>query len=120
MEQCTQRVVIDIPFNHMALRIANPAVVDKIERLASLTGLDKTAAVEIAVDFLLMEAEKSSAQERRAGRIRREHAHHTLTIRLPIASSSTRSPGSITVVQSSCSTIAGPSKRAPAGRCSRT
>ena len=33
MEQCTQRVVIDIPFNHMALRIANPAVADKIERL---------------------------------------------------------------------------------------
>lgn len=53
----------------MALQIANPAVVDKIERLASLTGLAKTAAVEIAVDPLLMEAEKSSAQERRAGRI---------------------------------------------------
>lgn len=37
----------------MALQIANPKVVDKIERLAALTGLNKTAAVESAVDRLL-------------------------------------------------------------------
>lgn len=41
----------------MAIQIANPTVVEKVERLASLTGLNKTAAVEIAVDRLLEEAE---------------------------------------------------------------
>jgi len=41
----------------MALQIANPNVVEKIERLSSLTGLNKTAAVEAAVDRLLEEAQ---------------------------------------------------------------
>ncbi|MDB5970958.1 MAG: Rv0623 family protein transcription factor [Hydrocarboniphaga sp.] len=37
----------------MAMQIANPAVIGKIERLARATGLSKTAAVERAVDQLL-------------------------------------------------------------------
>lgn len=37
----------------MALQIANPVVVSKIEALARATGLGKTAAVEKAVDRLL-------------------------------------------------------------------
>ena len=39
----------------MALQIANPVVVRKIETLARATGLSKTAAVEQAVDRLLAE-----------------------------------------------------------------
>ena len=39
----------------MALQIANPVVVGKIEALARATGLSKTAAVERAVDRLLAE-----------------------------------------------------------------
>ena len=39
----------------MALQIANPVVVAKIDRLARSTGLSKTAAVEKAVDALLAE-----------------------------------------------------------------
>lgn len=39
----------------MALQIANPSVVAKIETLAKATGLSKTAAVEKAVDRLLAE-----------------------------------------------------------------
>ena len=39
----------------MALHIANSAVVKKIEALARVTGLSKTAAVEKAVDRLLAE-----------------------------------------------------------------
>ena len=39
----------------MALQIANPVVVEKIETLARATGLSKTAAVEKAVDRLLAE-----------------------------------------------------------------
>ena len=39
----------------MALQIANPIVVAKIETLAKKTGLTKTAAVERAVDALLNE-----------------------------------------------------------------
>ena len=34
----------------MALKIANPVVVSKVERLAKATGLSKTAVVEWAVD----------------------------------------------------------------------
>lgn len=37
----------------MALQIANPTVISKIERLAKSTGLTKTGAVEKAVDALL-------------------------------------------------------------------
>jgi len=36
----------------MPLQIANPAVVEKVERLARATGLTKTALVERAVDRL--------------------------------------------------------------------
>jgi len=39
----------------VALQIANPAVVGKVERLAKVTGLTKTAVVERAVDRLLAE-----------------------------------------------------------------
>jgi antitoxin VapB len=39
----------------VALQIANPTVVRKIETLARATGLTKTAAVERAVDRLLAE-----------------------------------------------------------------
>lgn len=39
----------------MALQIANPTVVEKIERLARATGLTKTAAVEKAVDRFISE-----------------------------------------------------------------
>lgn len=39
----------------MALQIANPAVVGKVERLAKATGLSKTAVVERAVDRLISE-----------------------------------------------------------------
>ncbi len=39
----------------MALQIANPAVVSKVERLAKRTGLSKTALVERAIDRLGME-----------------------------------------------------------------
>jgi antitoxin VapB len=46
---------INIISNHMALQIANPVVVRKIETLARVTGLTKTAAVEQAVDRLLAE-----------------------------------------------------------------
>jgi antitoxin VapB len=37
----------------MSVQIANPGVVAKIERLAALTGMTKTAAVERAVDGML-------------------------------------------------------------------
>jgi antitoxin VapB len=41
----------------MPLQIANPVVVDKVERLARATGLNETTAVERAVDRLLLETE---------------------------------------------------------------
>lgn len=37
----------------MPIQIANPTVVAKIERLAAMSGLTKTAAVERAVDAML-------------------------------------------------------------------
>ncbi len=39
----------------MALQIANPVVVAKVERLAKATGLSKTAVVERALDKLIGE-----------------------------------------------------------------
>ncbi len=39
----------------MALQIAKPSVVSKVERLAKATGLSKTAVVERAVDRLISE-----------------------------------------------------------------
>lgn len=47
----------------MALQIANPTVVRKIETLARATGLSKTAAVEKAVDRLLAEQQIDRATE---------------------------------------------------------
>lgn len=49
----------------MALQIANPTVVRKVERLAERTGLSKTAAVERAVDRLLNETALPSKQAER-------------------------------------------------------
>ena len=49
----------------MALQIANPTVVSKVERLAERTGLSKTAAVERAVDRLLSETAQPSKQGER-------------------------------------------------------
>ena len=39
----------------MPIQIANPDVVDKIERLSEMTGLGKTAAVEAAVTKMIEE-----------------------------------------------------------------
>jgi antitoxin VapB len=47
----------------MALRIANPAVVAKIENLAKRTGLTKTAAVEQAVDAQLRQLRAVSPRD---------------------------------------------------------
>jgi antitoxin VapB len=44
----------------MALQIANPVVVAKVERLARATGLTKTAVVERAVDRLAGETQGAS------------------------------------------------------------
>lgn len=45
----------------MAVQIANPVVVDKIEKLARITGLSKTAAVEKAIDRFIDQAVDSEA-----------------------------------------------------------
>lgn len=50
----------------MALQIANPAVVAKVERLAKLTGLTKTAVVERAIDRLARETQGASDRGRMA------------------------------------------------------
>lgn len=49
----------------MSLQIANPGVIDKVERLARATGLNKTAAVERAVERLLRELEGPVASTER-------------------------------------------------------
>jgi antitoxin VapB len=49
----------------VALQIANPTVVSKVERLAKATGLTKTAVVERAVDRLLSEMANTSDQSER-------------------------------------------------------
>lgn len=46
----------------MPLRIANPSVVSKVERLAKSTGLSKAALVERAVDRLLQETTRRAGQ----------------------------------------------------------
>jgi len=48
-------VEINVWAADMALQIANPVVVSKVERLARATGLTKTAVVERAVDRLASE-----------------------------------------------------------------
>ena len=50
----------------MALQIANPAVVAKVERLARATGLTKTAVVERAIDRLAGELQAVPAAGRMA------------------------------------------------------
>jgi antitoxin VapB len=49
----------------MALQIANPKVVSKVERLAKETGLSKTAVVERALDRLIAEISGASDQTER-------------------------------------------------------
>jgi antitoxin VapB len=48
-------VCINIQGLSVALQIANPTVVAKVERLAKATGLSKTAVVERAIDRLASE-----------------------------------------------------------------
>jgi antitoxin VapB len=51
----------------MPIQIANPGVVSKVEQLARIVGISKTAAVERAVDRLLSEvAPPSPVAERMA------------------------------------------------------
>jgi antitoxin VapB len=50
----------------MALQIANPIVVAKVERLAKVTGLTKTAVVERAIDRLAAETQGASDPGRMA------------------------------------------------------
>ena len=49
----------------MALQIANPVVVSKVERLAKRTGLSKTALVERAIDRLSSETSGTARQAER-------------------------------------------------------
>jgi antitoxin VapB len=51
---------------NMALRISNPAVVAKVERLARATGLTKTAIVERAIDRLAGDTQGASDPGRMA------------------------------------------------------
>ena len=67
------------------------------------------------VEFLL-HADRRFGQREQQAHVR---AHPISTIRLPSASTRTELPGSITVVQSSCSMMAGPAKAASAGSFSR-
>jgi antitoxin VapB len=48
----------------MALQIANPSVVAKIEKLAKATGLTKTALVDLAVDRLVLETQPPADSRR--------------------------------------------------------
>jgi antitoxin VapB len=50
----------------MALQIANPVVVAKVERLARALGLTKTAVVERAIDRLASEVPSASSTRRMA------------------------------------------------------
>jgi antitoxin VapB len=50
----------------MALQIANPVVVAKVERLARSLGLTKTAVVERAIDRLASEVPSASSMGRMA------------------------------------------------------
>lgn len=49
----------------MALQIANPTVVSKVERLAKRTGLSKTALVERAIDRLSNDSPGTTNQAER-------------------------------------------------------
>ncbi len=50
----------------MAIQIANAIVVGKIERFAALSGLSKTAAVEMAIDAMLAGKTKDDMDDGRA------------------------------------------------------
>jgi len=50
----------------MALQIANPVVVAKVERLARATGLTKTAVVERAIDALASQIQATAVPGRMA------------------------------------------------------
>lgn len=50
----------------MALQIANPVVVAKVERLARATGLSKTAVVERAIDRMASETQGATDPGRMA------------------------------------------------------
>jgi antitoxin VapB len=50
----------------MALQIANPVVVAKVERLARATGLTKTAVVERAIDHLASQTQVAEDSGRMA------------------------------------------------------
>jgi len=50
----------------MALQIANPVVVSKVERLARATGRSKTAVVEKAIDRLASETQGTADPGRMA------------------------------------------------------
>ncbi len=52
----------------MALQIANPVVVSKVERLARSTGLSKTAVVDRALDLLITQTHAVGAS-RSKGRL---------------------------------------------------
>ena len=49
----------------MALQIANPVVVRKVEQLAKATGLSKTAVVERALDRLIRDTARSTSPTNR-------------------------------------------------------
>jgi antitoxin VapB len=51
----------------MPVQIANPQVIEKIERLSRLTGLGKTATVEAAVDRMLSELAADASSDPWAG-----------------------------------------------------
>jgi antitoxin VapB len=53
----------------VALQIANPVVVEKVERLAKATGLSKTAVVERAIDRLAVETQGSLDGGQQAARM---------------------------------------------------
>jgi antitoxin VapB len=59
-------VYINMMETFMALQIANPVVVAKVERLAKATGLTKTAVVERAIDRLASETQGASGPGRKA------------------------------------------------------
>jgi antitoxin VapB len=48
----------------MPLQIANPVVVEKVERLARATGMTKTALVERAVDLLALDTQSTQDPDR--------------------------------------------------------
>lgn len=47
----------------MAIQIANPEVIRKVEALAKTSGLNKTAAIEQAVERMLREAKQPKTQK---------------------------------------------------------